>query len=515
MYHMVVEPQHESPKVVGLVSLGPPYSSEESCLTTATAIVKRAAYDLPLAAPAPDEPPGEAADGPLLLHHAEWFCKLRWLVVAAMLALALVAAVAAPWLWHHGIQLEAVWPLGIAGVLALANAGYLVMLRATRNSPNLAAAAHRGLWLQILVDLAVLTVVVHFLGSVHSVAPLMYLFHIVLVCIFFSSAESLAVTGIAMAMYVSCVTAESFGAFPARSMWHPAPPAAQGLASAAPWVLAAHVGSVAFISVTIWFLASRLTGALRQRDAELAATNRRLMAATDERARHMLQTTHQLKAPFAAIHANTQVLLGGFCGKIPDEALQVIGKIAARCDMLSRQIKAMLQLANLRSSAQDPPPATAIELGDILRGCLAALEPLAAKRGIRFAENISPATINGVHDHVVMMIDNVLSNAVAYSFDGQQVSVSCRAGPSGGAIVSVEDSGIGIPAAKLPKIFDDYYRTAEAVKHNTASTGLGLAIVCQVARAGKVGVRVESAPQQGTLFTLDFPACWGEARGPT
>ena len=114
---------------------------------------------------------------------------MRWLVVAAMLALAVVAAAAGPWLSHHGIQLEAAWPLGIAGVLALANAGYLAMLRAARNSPHLAAAAHRGLWLQILVDLAVLTAVVHFLGSVHSVAPLMYLFHIVLVCIFFSSAR--------------------------------------------------------------------------------------------------------------------------------------------------------------------------------------------------------------------------------------------------------------------------------------------------------------------------------------
>ena len=199
-------------------------------MTTAAATVKRAAYDLPptWSAGCPARPPDEspagtmyswsAADGPLLLHHAEWFCKLRWLVVAAMLALSLVAWAAGSWLSHRGIQLEAVWPLGIAGVLALANAGYLAMLRVTRNSPNLAdtrlrVAAHRGLWLQVLVDLAVLTVVVHFLGSVHSVAPLMYLFHIVLVCIFFSSAESLAVTGIAMAMYVSCVTAESFACF--------------------------------------------------------------------------------------------------------------------------------------------------------------------------------------------------------------------------------------------------------------------------------------------------------------
>ena len=86
--------------------------------------------------------------------------------------------------------------------------------------------------------------------------------------------------------------------------------------------------------------------------------------------------------------------------------------------------------------------------------------------------------------------------------------------PSGGAVVTVEDSGIGIPTAKLPQIFDDYYRAAEAVKHNKASTGLGLAIVRQVAMAGEVGVHVESAPQQGTQFTLAFPACWGEIQGP-
>ena len=285
-----------------------------------------------------------------MLGHAEWFCKLRWLVIAAMLALAVAARLAGPWFLGHGIRLETGWPLAVAGVLALANAAYLAMLRAARNSPNPAAAAHRDLWMQILVDLAVLTAVVHFLGSVESVAPLMVLFHIVLACIFFSAPESLTVTGIALAMYVLCVVLESCGVVAPRSVWAAFSPAARG--EIPPGVLAAYVGSVAFISVTIWFLASRLAGALRQRDLELAATNRRLMAATDERARHMLQTTHQLKAPFAAIHANTQLLLGGVCGEIPDQALEVIGKISARCDMLSREIKAMLQLANLRSSTR-------------------------------------------------------------------------------------------------------------------------------------------------------------------
>ena len=180
--------------------------------------------------------------------------------------------------------------------------------------------------------------------------------------------------------------------------------------------------------------------------------------------------------------------------------------------MLSRQIKAMLQLANLRSSARIRPSRRRSNLHEILRACLAALEPLAAKRGISFVEDIAPATIRGVHDHVVMMIDNVLSNAVAYSCDGQKVSVSCQAKPSGGAIVSVEDSGIGIPAAKLPQIFDDYYRTAEAVKHNKASTGLGLAIVRQVAWRARWACAWKAPRNKGTLIYSRFSGLLGQEK---
>jgi signal transduction histidine kinase len=92
---------------------------------------------------------------------------------------------------------------------------------------------------------------------------------------------------------------------------------------------------------------------LRQRERELAAANRRLEASSmPSGPRHMLQTTHQLKAPFAAIHANTQLLLKGICGPAAEPARAVIEKIASRAQMLSQQIQQMLQLANLRSQSQ-------------------------------------------------------------------------------------------------------------------------------------------------------------------
>jgi signal transduction histidine kinase len=87
------------------------------------------------------------------------------------------------------------------------------------------------------------------------------------------------------------------------------------------------------------------------------------------------------------------------------------------------------------------------------------------------------------------------------------VNVFCRREQHATARVAIEDRGIGIPADKLEKIFQDYYRTQEAAQHNPSSTGLGLAVVRQVAHLLRMSVTVESAPGWGTRFTLLVPTC--------
>ena len=109
--------------------------------------------------------------------------------------------------------------------------------------------------------------------------------------------------------------------------------------------------------------------------------------------------------------------------------------------------------------------------------CVANLQPAATKRAIVIVEELSSAPVRVIPDHAVMILDNILLNAITYSRDGGQVSIVCQARPEGGGRVTVRDRGIGIPADKLPRIFEDYFRTTEAAQHNRASTGLGLAIV--------------------------------------
>ena len=464
-----------------------------------------AVYQLPLqddtSAPADD---GRIAcwarvDHSLLQQNAAWFCRLRWVLVGLFAVAGAAAFLGIP-VEALGLQAASVWPTVIALVLAGLNLGDVVLLRRVSDT---VIPPHIQLWLQIIVDLVILTVVIHFLGSVGTHAPFLYLFHIVLACIFFSPAESLAVVLISVLLYAVCLTVEASRFVEPTSVLLNSGIVNRSLLTGTFWLW--HVASMLLIWLVIWYLVSRLACALREREYGLATANAQLEASSEERSLHMLQTTHQLKAPFAAVHANVQVLLEGACGTLPDSARQVVERIADRCEALSHQILKMLQLANLRSEGQSAAPRTEIDLGQLIRTTIERIGPAAVRRGITIQSDLQSLYLGGVEDHLQMLIDNLLSNAVNYSLDDGEVTVQCSTQPDGAAQVVIRDHGIGIPADKLPKVFDDYFRTREAVRHNKASTGLGLSIVSQVARAAGIQVQVESAPQWGTRFQLTIP----------
>ena len=174
--------------------------------------------------------------------------------------------------------------------------------------------------------------------------------------------------------------------------------------------------------------------------------------------------------------------------------------------MLSQQVIDMLQLANLRSTGQTSPTLAELDLAAVIQASAARFDAAAGQRNIRIQGDFQPCAIHAAEDHLKMLIDNLLSNAINYSLDGGTVFVSCGGQPDGMARIVVSDEGIGIPAEKLPRIFEDYYRTSEAARHNKESTGLGLAIVRHVARRAGIRVQVESCQGQGTRFTLAIPA---------
>jgi signal transduction histidine kinase len=475
---------------------------------TATSSTPRCTYDLPLPAAEPtasasaSEGAAAALQEALLIGNLLWFVRLRWVAISALALFGAAGFVARDLFPPLGLRPQTGWPFLIAGPLFLANLAYLGHARMILRNPLRRGAAW-NLWTQILVDLLALTMVVYFLGSLETTAPFMYLAHIVLACIFFfSRRQSLVVVIVASGLYVVCVALEQLRVVPAPGIYLE-PLIRQTMAShpTYPWITVLSSLSIYFV---VWLLASRLSRLVRGQEVELAEANRRLTIAQQEKTRHMLRTTHELKAPFAAIAANAQLLLRGNCGVLPDAAAEVVRRIAARCRRLAVEIQEMLQLANLQS-ADEQPAAVRLDLEEMAQWAIARVGATAQERRVTVSEDLAPAPIVAIEDHIKMLLTNIISNAVTYSTQGGIVRVRCGVAPPEGPVVEVEDEGIGIPAEKLPRIFDDYYRTEEAVRHNKDSTGLGLAIVRHVSLSHGIRVRVESAPGRGTRFTLRFP----------
>ncbi|MGO8705373.1 MAG: sensor histidine kinase [Candidatus Brocadiia bacterium] len=472
----------------------------------------RASYELPLspgdALPASSVPLARAAlPEPLLLQNVLWFCRVRWIVVA-LLALFGIMGLFPQFERVLGLRAHLHWPIVISAVLALANLGFLAHARwlARSGSPS---GARVNLWTQIIVDLAALTAVVHYVGSLETYIAFAYLFHIVLACIFFSRLESFGVAAMASVFYLACVGLEVAGVLPRAGLY--ADSSLRGQIERTPGVVLLSAASALVVWLVVWHFASHLSTMVRERDSRLDETNRRLVEAQREKSRHMLLTAHELKAPFAAIHANVHLLLHGHCGPLPTDATDALNRIAGRCRRLAAQIQEMLQLANIETPEEMNSRWADLDLTEAVRWSLAEVQPLAEERQVTVEHDLRAARTSGVEDHVKMMLLNLLSNAVIYSNRGGKVHVRCLPGAGNGPIVTIEDQGIGIPPEKLPRIFEEYYRTAEAVRHNRESTGLGLAIVRRVAETHGIQVRVESEAGVGTKFILGFSSAEGSA----
>jgi signal transduction histidine kinase len=437
---------------------------------------------------------------PLLGQNVDWYCRLRW-VVAAVFFVFGIAGYFPDVLPGIGLNPRTDWAIVIAALLGVANTGFVLHSRiASRRISGRSIKVK--LWTQIVFDLLVVTALLHFAGHLNTGICFIYLIHIALACIFFTRFESFLVTLMGILLYLGGAVVERRGLLPSRSIFLSAPFGGGPSYPAGAFVIT--TATKAGIFAVIWYLASRLSGILRNKEVELANTNRRLVTLQQEKARHMIRTTHELKAPFASIHANTQLLEKGLCGPLSEDARTVVKKISARARRLAHEIQEMLQLANLSSEEAETLDIESVDLSEVIEWCIGHVKQIAEEHNVVIRPELTTAHCTGIGDHLKMLFTNLLANAIIYSEPGDAVDVKCTSNVKKRAVVTVKDRGIGISADKLPHIFEDYYRTDEAVLHNKDSTGLGLAIVREVALRHRIRIDVWSELGAGTEFRLLF-----------
>ena len=245
---------------------------------------------------------------------------------------------------------------------------------------------------------------------------------------------------------------------------------------------------------------------LQNRIYEIERLNEKLQEINNTKTRYLIQATHQLKAPFAAIQSYVDVLLQGFTGQISSQAAEIITKIKTRCHTLSQVIKDMLELANLNSYAEENIKMQMVSLGEIVHMVMDSFLAVAEKKKITL--NYSNGAKNDMvfcnQEQIIMMISNMLDNAINYSTENSQVDITIAGVEQGPVSISIIDRGIGIPEENISKIFNEYFRSNNAVKKHENGTGLGLSIVKRIADIHKAEIEVKSALEKGTTIKVIF-----------
>lgn len=223
------------------------------------------------------------------------------------------------------------------------------------------------------------------------------------------------------------------------------------------------------------------------------------------RTEFVANVSHELKTPLTAIRNYVETLLGGAINDPAHNAL-FLQKIEKHTLNLSALIDDILEISRLESKRETGAFAP-LDLVPLLHRAIETVAGKAGKKGVELAVNCPapPLTILGIEDHIYRAFLNLLDNAISYTDPGGKVTVSCY--PSVvGIEVAVQDTGIGIPAEKLPRIFERFYRVDQARSRGLGGTGLGLAIVKHVMNIHNGAVTVESGESKGSKFTLFFPS---------
>lgn len=219
------------------------------------------------------------------------------------------------------------------------------------------------------------------------------------------------------------------------------------------------------------------------------------------RTQFVANVSHELKTPLTSIKGFTETLRDVEDPVTKNKFLDII---EAESERLRRLIEDILSLSSIEN--QERQSADIIEAAEATRSALSLLEVQARNKNIDLSLIIKgePEFI-GDADMYRQMIINLAENAIKYTEKNGRVKVRLEEGREW-IILSVQDTGIGIPEEHLPRLFERFYRVDKSRGRAQGGTGLGLAIVKHIVITFGGTIQVESEPGKGTTFTVMLPA---------
>jgi PAS domain S-box-containing protein len=244
--------------------------------------------------------------------------------------------------------------------------------------------------------------------------------------------------------------------------------------------------------------------------AALAIDNARLYQQAQEanrtKAEFLAVLSHDMRTPLASIIGYSELLYMGIPERIPEISRERVDRIGTAARHLLYLIDQLLMFARL-DAHYDEPSIQEVDIAALVTDVSALIEPIAEQHNLRFDVMVSDRElcIYTDPDKLRQILVNLLGNAVKYTASGT-VQLRVNKDDSQDTVFEVHDTGIGIPAEHLEKIFEPFWQADPTMRARPGGgTGLGLSVVQRLVKALRGDIAVTSKPGQGTTFLLRLP----------
>lgn len=434
--------------------------------------------------------PEDAQEHNALLSQIRWFNRLRLVVAAGVIWLCALAT-------HAFDLISNPWPLYSLGASIVCVDGIYILAYSSLQRSSL-AAVRRHVYLQIAVDLSILTALLHYSGGITNPLSLFYLFHAFIAALVLSVQAAVMVAGASMFLLVTLGVSE-------RAGWlthHQLGVGMFDLFGIEPlglWLLLfAYATTLAF---SIYFVATVLSQ-LREQERELVRLGRHLALSEKLASVGTLAAgvSHEINNPIGVIKNKVQILR--YRVQDGDDQTQLLAEL----DVVDKHTRRIAQITDglLQFSRETPFAMQRLDVPSLLREAedLVRVPFRQAEVELGVATSLPERTVvSGSSNHLLQVLINILLNAKDASRAGDRVDVTAEVRGREVA-VEIRDRGQGIEAELLEKIFDPFFTTKDVDK----GTGLGLAISHGIVERHEGRIEVKSERGRGTCFSILLPA---------
>jgi len=271
----------------------------------------------------------------------------------------------------------------------------------------------------------------------------------------------------------------------------------------------AHDMAVAIDNARAYQQLEQLTATLdkrvQERTQELQSANEKLRELDLLKSSFVSMVSHELRTPMTSIKGYVDNLLDGVAGPLNEKPTYYLKRVQHNVERLTRMINDLLDLSRIEAGAVKLQLGS-LSIPELLNDVVEGFQTIATEKSVNVKAHSTPELplIQGDRDKLYQVLNNLIQNAIKFTPKGGTILAEAQAGPQGFVQICVGDTGCGIAAEELPRVFERFYR-GESVAIENRGAGLGLAITKNLVELHYGRIWVESTPGEGSRFMFSLP----------